>query len=127
MYPVYQRLFPMVGPNTKLLVVPPTYGSHNPCTDGASVWCTNQSYAQWLELNRGNYTFYRDWAFSDKRIVGFDPWPLTAGGGNTSSMALGLLEMPEILAEYTALGKAILARARDSNYLGSTPAQFPLK
>ena len=103
----------MVGPNTKLLVVPPTYGSHNPCTSGApSVWCTNQTYQQWLELNRGNFSFYRDWAFSDERIVGFDPWPLSSAGSNTSSMALGLLDMPEILTEYTALGKAILARQR---------------
>ena len=75
----------------KLLMVPPTYGSHNNCAP-PSVWCTNQTYAQWLELNKNNFvssqspralapvltpcraqTFYRDWAFSDERIVGFDP------------------------------------------------------
>eukprot|EP01048_Picozoa_sp_COSAG05_P032657 COSAG05_NODE_12644_length_460_cov_0.573407_1_plen_64_part_00 len=50
-------------------------------------------------------------AFSDPRIVGFDPWPLQPGGANTSSMALGLLEMPEILLEYKALGKQIVAGA----------------
>lgn len=117
MYPIYQRLFPMLGPNTKLLVVPPTYGSHSPCTDGApSVWCTNQTYAQWLQLNRGNFTFYRDWAFSDDRIVGFDPWPLGAAGPNTSSTSLGLLDMPEILAEYKALGEAILAKTPNENH-----------
>ena len=96
-----------LGRDTKLLVVPPTYGSRTPCTGNPSVWCTNQTYSQWLELNRGNYTFYRDWAFSDERIVGFDPWPLD-GRGDGSSMALGLLGLPEILQAYKALGKSIL-------------------
>merc|ERR1712216_766868 len=92
-----------LGPDTKLLLVPPTYGSHNPCTAGKpTVWCTNQTYDQWLAINRGNFSFYRDWAFSDERIIGFDPWPLNPGGPNTSSMALGLLQLPEILAEYKA-------------------------
>eukprot|EP01051_Picozoa_sp_SAG22_P011846 SAG22_NODE_1177_length_5246_cov_48.458908_5_plen_143_part_00 len=112
-YPVHQAsVFPKLGPDTKLLIVPPTYGSHNPCTATApSVWCTNQSYSQWLELNMGNFSFYRDWGFSDERIVGFDPWPLQPNGPPTSSEALGLLGMPEILKEYTALGKAIVDRA----------------
>jgi hypothetical protein len=39
---------------------------------------------------------------------GFDPWPLTAGGPNTSSFALGLLGLPEILEEYKALGRQIV-------------------
>ena len=105
-----QTVFPKLGPDTKLLVVPPTYGSHHACTaSGPSVWCTNQTYSEWLELNNGNFTFYRDWAFSDPRIIGFDPWPLQPGGSNTSSMALGLLGMPEILAEYKALGKQIVS------------------
>jgi hypothetical protein len=39
-----------LGPNTKLLLVPPTYGSHTPCTGGKpSAWRTNQSYGEWLE------------------------------------------------------------------------------
>ena len=64
--------------------------------------------AEWVSLNMGNFSFYRDWAFSDPRIIGFDPWPLAPGGPNTSSMALGLLGLPEVLAEYKALGQAIL-------------------
>ena len=114
-YPVYQKsVFPKLGPDTKLLVVPPVYGSHNFCTSGPpSSFCTNQTYAQWLELANGNLTFYRDWAYSDSRIIGFDPWSLGAGGPNTSSFALGLLGMPEILKEYRALGQAILAGAGD--------------
>ena len=48
-----------LGPNTKVLLVPPTWGSHHPCTSGPpSVWCTNQTYAEWLELNHGNFSFY---------------------------------------------------------------------
>ena len=43
-----------LGANTKLLMVPPTYGSHNNCAP-PSVWCTNQTYAQWLELNKNNF------------------------------------------------------------------------
>ena len=136
------QVFPKLGPDTKLLLVPPTYGSHNPCTAGKpTVWCTNQTYDQWLAINRGNFvrptddstafvfdltgvcacrqTFYRDWAFSDERIIGFDPWPLNAGGPNTSSMALGLLQLPEILAEYKALGKQILARDAASKAVGA--------
>jgi hypothetical protein len=91
-----------LGPNTKLLVVPPTYGSHRKCSP-PSVWCTNQSYAEWLELSRGNFTFYRDWAFSDERIIGFDPFPLygcvTEKCHATTSMGVGLMQMPEILHE----------------------------
>jgi len=79
--PIYEReVYPKLGNSTKLLVVPPAYGSHNPCTSasaGSGVWCTNQSYSEWITLNLGNLTFYRDWAFREPRIVGFDPWPLT--------------------------------------------------
>ena len=50
------QVFPKLGPDTKLLLVPPTYGSHNPCTAGKpTVWCTNQTYDQWLAINRGNF------------------------------------------------------------------------
>ena len=63
----------------------------------------NQSYAEWLELNHGNFTFYRDWAFSDERIIGFDPFPLygcvTEKCHATTSMGVGLMQMPEILHE----------------------------
>ena len=66
-------------------------------------------------------TFYRDWAFSDERIVGFDPYPLQGCGRFSgkcpevmarTSMALGLLDMPEILAEYQALGRAIVQQQK---------------
>ena len=130
-------MFPKLGPDTKLLVVPPAYGSRTPCKGKPSVWCTSQNYAQWLELNRGNFvssqsprarnacpptdpvprgqTFYRDWAFSDERIVGWDPWPLHASPaqGATTSMSLGLADMPEVLAWYKGLGEAIVS-GRDS-------------
>ena len=111
-YPRYNAaVFPKLGPDTKLLLVPPTYGSRHPCTSGPpSVWCTNQTWAQWMELNQGNYSFYTQWAFTEPRIVGFDPWPLDSGGPNTSSMALGLLGLPKILKEYKALGKQIMGR-----------------
>ena len=53
---VVVQVFPKLGPDTKLLLVPPTYGSHNPCTAGKpTVWCTNQTYDQWLAINRGNF------------------------------------------------------------------------
>jgi hypothetical protein len=111
-----------LGPNTKVLLVPPTWGSHHPCTSGPpSVWCTNQTYAEWLELNHGNFSFYTQWGFTDERIVGFDPWPLSAGGSNSSSMALGLLGMPEVLAEYKALGAAIVARRDQIDSEGLEP------
>ena len=57
-YPRYNSaVFPKLGPATKLLLVPPVYGSRSPCTAQPSVWCTQQTYAQWLELNRGNLSF----------------------------------------------------------------------
>jgi hypothetical protein len=58
-YPRYNSaVFPKLGPATKLLLVPPVYGSRTPCTaQPPSVWCTQQTYAQWLELNRGNLSF----------------------------------------------------------------------
>jgi hypothetical protein len=128
--PIYEReVFPRLGNNTKLLVVPPAYGSRSNCTSnaaGAGVWCTNQTYAQWLELNLGNLSFYKRWAFNETRIAGFDPWPLTQlispeygvchddsqpclnpRFANTS-MALGLLEMPEVVSAYKVLGEAIV-------------------
>ena len=61
-------------------------------------------------------TFYRDWAFSDERIVGFDPFPLygcvTDTCRATTSMGVGLMQMPEILREYVALGRHIVNRDR---------------
>ena len=81
------------------------------CTGKPSVWCTNQSYAQWVSLNLGNFSFYRDWAFNETRIEGFDSWPLSIHHASTKSADtdLGLLEMPEVLREYRALGSAIVA------------------
>ena len=59
--PIYKRcLMPRLAPHQKLLVVPPTYGMRGNCTGKPSVWCTNQSYAQWVSLNLGNFSFYRD-------------------------------------------------------------------
>ena len=59
-YPRYNAaVFPKLGPDTKLLVVPPVYGSRTPCKAKPSVWCTPQTYEQWMELNRGNFTFVR--------------------------------------------------------------------
>lgn len=109
--PIYERcVFPKIQPLTKLLVVPPTWGSHTPCTASPpSVWCTNQTYAQWVELGRGNFTAYRDWAYNDSRIVGFDPWLLQGHGTPGQPFELGLLQVPEILALYSDLGKAIKA------------------
>ena len=43
----------------KLLLVPPAFGGHNPCTTAAppSVWCVNLTYSQWVELNLGNLSY----------------------------------------------------------------------
>ena len=59
---------------------------------------------------------YQNWAFSEKRIVGFDPWPLHSNPklGAATSEALGLADMPETLSWYKALGKAIVKRSRGS-------------
>ena len=72
----------------------------------------------WLISSDGllrSQTFYRDWAFSDERIVGWDPWPLHANPaqGATTSMSLGLADMPEVLAWYKGLGEEIVS-GRDS-------------
>jgi hypothetical protein len=115
-YPVYQAsVFPKLGPDTKLLLVPPTYASHYLCNGTGSVWCTNQTYAEWVGIGQSNFSFYRDWAFSDSRIVGFDPWPLNVPDGwrplaGWTTPIVGLLDIPELLPEYVALGKAIRAR-----------------
>ena len=75
------------------------------------MWCTNQTYEQWVQLNKGNFTQYTKWAFNDTRIVGFDPWPLRSRGVSGTPFQLGLLQMPAILRLYTALGTAIKANA----------------
>ena len=115
--PIYKRcLMPRLAPHQKLLVVPPTYGMRGNCTGKPSVWCTNQSYAQWVSLNLGNLSFYRDWAFNETRIEGFDSWPLSIHHASMKSADtdLGLLEMPEVLREYRALGSAIVAANDDT-------------
>jgi hypothetical protein len=105
----YERfVFPKLGPTTKLLVVPPTFGSDRPCTAGApSVFCTNQSLPEWVALNLNNLSYYKSWALNDSRIVGFDPWRLQ-GAYDNSSFRLGLLDMPEVYTAYQELGQAIM-------------------
>jgi hypothetical protein len=106
-------LLPRLASHQKLLVVPPTYGMRGNCTGTPSVWCTNQTYAQWLSLNLGNLSFYRNWAFNETRIEGFDPWPLSIGDSSTESADtdLGLPEMPEVYAAYKSLGAAIVGQS----------------
>lgn len=60
---------------------------------------------------------------SDERIVGFDPWPLNVPEGwhplaGWTTPIVGLMGIPELYAEYVALGKAIIrtrARERDNH------------
>jgi hypothetical protein len=115
--PIYQRcILPRLAPHQRLLVVPPTYGMRGKCTGAPSVWCTNQTYAQWVSLNLGNLSFYTSWAFNETRIEGFDPWPLATGHESTTSAFtdLGLLEMPEVYAAYKSLGEAIVGQNQRS-------------
>ena len=111
--PIYKRcILPRLAPHQRLLVVPPTYGMRGKCTGAPSVWCTNQTYAQWVSLNLGNLSFYTSWAFNETRIEGFDPWPLATGHESSTSAFtdLGLLEMPEVYAAYKSLGEAIVGQ-----------------
>ena len=82
----------------------------------------NQTYAQWVQLNLGNYSFYTDWVFSEPRIVGFDPFLLHGYGQYRKGvMQLGLLQMPEVKAPYIALGKAIQQNANASRAAQDVP------
>lgn len=126
--PIYKRcILPRLAPHQRLLVVPPAYGMRGNCTGAPSVWCTNQTYAQWVSLNMGNLSFYTSWAFNETRIEGFDPWPLAAGHASTTSAFtdLGLLEMPEIYAAYKSLGEAIVGQrsaTQRQTHEGAQPA-----
>jgi hypothetical protein len=63
---VYERfVFPKLGPDTLLLVVPPIMASHTGCPHKPSVFCPNITYAEWLALDEENYTQYTTWAFND--------------------------------------------------------------
>ena len=64
-------IFPRMYDGLKLLVVPPTWGANETCREKPSVWCTNQTYAEWVQLNLGNLSFYTQWVASEPRIVGF--------------------------------------------------------
>lgn len=114
--PAYERfVFPKLGPDTKLIVTPPTFGSDRDCTAGPpSVWCTNQTYDQWVQLNLGNLSYYTAWAAEDQRIIGFDPWRLV-GAFDNSSYRLGLLDMPEVLSAYQKLGRDVRKNANGPN------------
>ena len=48
--------------------------------------------------------------YNDTRIIGFDPWPLVSRATPNQAFALGLLEIPELLAVYTELGKVVVDR-----------------
>jgi hypothetical protein len=113
-------VYPKLGPATKLLLVPPTWGSHLPCAGTPSVDCTNLTYTQWVQLGISNFTFYRDWMYNDSRIIGFDPWPLTSRAKPDQAFALGLLQMPELLELYTAIGKVVVDRERTHRALTSS-------
>jgi parallel beta-helix repeat protein len=109
-------IFPRLYPGLKLLVVPPTWGANESCREKPSVWCTNQTYGEWVQLNLGNFSFYTNWVFSEPRIVGFDPFLLHGYGEvQKGAMQLGMLQMPEVKRPYMSLGKAIQQNAKNQN------------
>lgn len=110
---VEQHVFPKLGPHTKLLVVPPILASRAGFAS-PSVFCPNISYNQWLELDRGNMSFYKAWVFNDTRLVGFDAWPLAENDPQVG--ALGLGQIPEMLDDvFKPLGEAILRNNRNNH------------
>ena len=77
-----QHVYPKMAPTQKALFVPPAYGCHgdaacsnklccsNSTRDGPNPPCDGDCSTAMLQWAKGSY----DWARSDPRIVGLNPW-----------------------------------------------------
>lgn len=113
-----QYLYPKMAPHQKALFVPPAYGCNrtqlsyqrcnqlccsNSTRDGANVPCNGDCSVAMLQWAEGSY----NWARSDPRIVGLNPWHYTGASGGPFQP--GLVNMPAVLAAYKAIGKEIVS------------------
>jgi hypothetical protein len=107
-----QVIFPALGAHQRLLLVPGIYGN-----TPASCVKAGGGAACALELQEKQIVAkldkYLEWARSDLRIVGFNPWHMLHRGpqnGAAHDMAIGAEEMPTVLAKLREIGAFITTR-----------------
>jgi hypothetical protein len=111
-----QHVYPKMTAEQKALFVPPAYGcnttacSNQLCCndktrDGANVPCNGSCPVAMLQWAKGSY----DWARSDPRIVGLNPWHYTTRSAGPGPFEPGLSGMPAVFAAYKAIGKEIVS------------------
>lgn len=111
-----QHVYPKMAPDQKALFVPPAYGCNtvecsntlccnNNTRDGANVPCNGNCTIAMLQWAKGSY----DWARSDPRVVGLNPWHYNVDSAVGGPFEPGLVGMPAVLAAYKAIGKEIVS------------------
>eukprot|EP00944_MAST-04C_sp_MAST-4C-sp1_P002529 g2529.t1 len=105
-------VFPKLGNRTKVLFVPPTFGSK---VDARPAF-TLENFEKWA---LGNISQYVAWSNKDDRIVGFNPWHLLDRPVRNASVCnshyvgcaeIGSSSLPRVYAALQRLGESIKAR-----------------
>ena len=106
-----------MAPYQKALFVPPAYGCNttecsnklccaNNTRDGDNVPCHGDCSTAMLQWAQGSY----DWARSEPRLVGLNPWHFTTMGPPAGGLfEPGMAGMPAVLAAYQAIGEEIIS------------------
>ena len=109
-------IYPKLGGHQSVLFVPPAYGSYGnrtignqlccaPATrDGPNPPCAGNCTRALLQWAAACY----DWARTDPRVVGLNPWHWDTRSATDPMFEPGLEGMPHLLAAYEAIGKEIV-------------------
>jgi hypothetical protein len=109
-----EHLYPKMADGQLALYVPPAYGAatvadrnllccSNNTRDGPNPPCNGNCTLAMLQWAQGAY----DWARTDERIVGLNPWHYTSG--DPARFQPGLNGMPAVLEAYQKIGQEIIS------------------
>jgi len=101
--PVYYReyMYPRMSANQSALVVPGSYGSN---------MNRKFSFQQYEDLMFENAWEYYQWALTDPRIIGINPWYYGPPGCGLPGYEVSTYEMAPVLAMWQKIGRAIVTQ-----------------
>jgi len=105
-------VFPKMAPHQRLLLVPGIYGNtpSSCAAHGGGAACALDRQAEQVVRK---LDLYLEWAKSEPRVVGFNPWHFSHRGPQNApqnDMAIGGEEMPMVLAKLRDIGTYIVSQ-----------------